>query len=361
MNLQLHPRTWLAACGIAAMLALSSTSVRAQPALQKITIALAGDGLHYTALHVADSAGFFKQEGLQVEWINIASGSQMAAALLGGSAQLAGLGFSEVVNSAANGGQLVAISTLYNIYAMNLVLSNSAVKKAGITPKMSLDERLHHLKGLSIGISAPGSSTDAFIRTTLLKRGINPDQEVVLRPLGNGAALFAAFENNIIDGFVWTAPLPQIVTLRKQGEVIASPFTGEISELDNVPYSVLATSRDTLQNKRPLLDAAMRAYTRAIKLIHDQPDVARRLTRPFFSDVEEPAYDLAFRQYLPGIATSPVVTPDELKRTLDWTRLSGKTVDVKYDAVVYPDVARAAAAAILGSPDATTATARTRK
>jgi NitT/TauT family transport system substrate-binding protein len=348
----------LAAIALAVLFAVSSASAQTQPVLQKITIALAGDGLHYTALHVAEKAGFFKQEGLQVDWINIASGSQMAAALLGGSADLAGLGFSEVVNSVANGGQLVGVATLFNVYAMNLVLSNDAVRKAGITPKMSLDQRLHRLKGLSIGISAPGSTTDVLIRNILLKRGLNPDQEVVLRPLGNGAALFAAFENHAIDGFVWTAPLPQIVTLKHEGVVVASPFTGEIPELQDVPYSVLTTSRDTLQKKRPLIESAIRAYTRAIKFIHDKPDQARLLTRSFFSDVDQAAYDLAFNQYVVGIATTPVVTQQAFDKTLAWAAISGKSIDVKYDSVISPDVAREAAKEILGNANATTGGAK---
>lgn len=342
-------RKLLAVVGLLCGLTSSPASVHAQPSLQPITIALAGDGLHYTALHVADKAGFFRQEGLQANFINIASGSQMAAALLGGSADLAGLGFSEVVNSAVNGGQLVAISTLFNVYAMNLVLSNAAVQKAGITSKMKLEERLQHLKGISIGISSPGSTTDVLIRSIMLKRGIDPDQQVVLRPLGNGAALFTAFENKAIDGFVWTAPLPQIVTLRHEGEVIASPFTGEIPELSNVPYSVLTTSRGTLEKKRALLEAALRAYSRAIKLIHDKPDEARQLTRSFFADVEEPAYDLAFRQYVVGIAKTPVITQDEFQRTLDWTRILRPSLPaLSYDSVVYPDLAQEAAKAVFG-------------
>src|SRR5690349_651222 len=62
-------------------LAVTSAGALAQP-LKKITVALGGDGLHISALHIAMAAGFFKEEGLEVELVDVNSGPRQVAALM---------------------------------------------------------------------------------------------------------------------------------------------------------------------------------------------------------------------------------------------------------------------------------------
>ncbi len=329
-------------------LGLESATAQQAP-LRKITLAPAGDGLHFTPLHVAINAGYFKQEGLDVDWVNVASGPRTAAAIMSGSAHIAPLGFFEVIKTAMEGGNLVALSTEYNTYAMSLVLSKDAMAKTGITEKMPIDEKVKRLNGLRIGISSAGSSTDAFARSLFLARNLNPDQQIKLQPIGDGAAIFAAFERGLTDGFVWSAPMPELAVVKGLGQIAISPFRNEVPELKDVAYGVLVTSRETLAKEPALLKSAIRAYTRALKLIKDNPEEARRLTRMRFSDVDEAAFNLAFDTYRRGIPDSAVITPEQVQHTVEWRNLGAKSpISAKYETVVAPEIAKEAMKDVFG-------------
>jgi NitT/TauT family transport system substrate-binding protein len=341
---------WLPATVIALVILIVGTDpTRAQQALQKITLAQGGQGIHTMPLYVAKEGGLFEKEGLQLDWVDVGSGPRSTAAVMGGSADITVIGLFEVIRSAAEGADLVGICRNFDTYPQTLTLTNEAIAKAGIASGMNIDEKVKRLKDLRIGISSPGSTTDGLIRSVLVARGYDPDKYVSLQPLGGNTALYAAFQKNVIDGFVWTAPEPQRAVLEKLGHIIVDPLTGETPEFQGVIFSVLVASRDAIKAKPQVLRGAVRAMTAAIKLIHDDPEKARMLTRRSFMDVDEAAFNLGFKEYLAGIPDSPVITPEQVTKTADWRRMIDKKLKpAPYEAVVYPGFAVEAAKDILG-------------
>lgn len=176
----------------AAVLSMQSITM-AQP-LKKITIALGGDGLQISAIHIPLAAGFFKEEGLEVELVDVNSGPRQVAAIMGGSALFGPLGFIQVIKANAEGGTLAAAANLFSVLDLHLVLSKEAIAKTGITNAMPVDEKIRRMKGLRIGITSPGSTTDTMARTLFKARGMDPDQTVQLQPLGGGSNMLAALE-----------------------------------------------------------------------------------------------------------------------------------------------------------------------
>ena len=155
-------------------LALAAARPAAAEELQKFTIAFAGKGMSFLIQYIAIGAGFYKQEGLEPELVDVSSGTRQAAAVMGGSAEITQVGFAHTMHAVGRGGQLVGIATAFDAYPIALVLSNDAIKRLGITDTMSLDEKIKHVKGVRIGITSPGSSTDEFMRTIMLVRGMDP-------------------------------------------------------------------------------------------------------------------------------------------------------------------------------------------
>ena len=164
----------------AILLALVVARSAAAEDLQKVTIAFAGKGMSFLLQYIAIGAGFYKQEGLDPDSVDVASGTRQAAAVMGGSAEITQVGFAHTMHAVARGGQLVGICTGFDTYPIALVLSNDAIKRLGITNTMSLDEKIRHVKGARIGITSPGSSTDEFMRTIMLVRGMDPSHDVQL-------------------------------------------------------------------------------------------------------------------------------------------------------------------------------------
>ena len=321
----------------------------AQPQLQKLTIAIAGKALSFIIQYVAIGAGFYKEEGIDPEIVDVASGTRMAAAVMGGSADISQLGLTHTLEAVAHGGTLVAIGTGFDKYPIALVLSNEAIKRIGITPGMALDEKIKRLHGLRIGITSPGSSTDEFMRTIMQVRGMDPATAVRLQPIGIGAPMVAATEGGSIDGFAYMSPFTDMIVNKGEGQMIADPMQDNVPEYQDVPYQVITTSVGTLQSKRPLLLATERALTKAIKLCHDQPEQARRVVRTFFTDVPEAEFNTAFDSYMKGVPTTPVIAQAQVANTVKMVNLAEKTpINPPFDKVVDNSLAEQAAKAILG-------------
>ena len=327
--------------------AVGASPAAAQP--QKLTIAIAGKGLSFIIQYVAIGAGYYKGEGIDPEIVSVASGTRMAAAVMGGSADITQLGLPHTLEAVAHGGTLVAIGTGFDKYPIALVLSNDAIKRIGITPAMTLDEKIKRLHGLRIGITSPGSSTDEFMRTILEVRGMDAATAVQLQPIGIGAPMVAATEGGSIDGFAFMSPFTDMIVSKGEGQIIADPMQDNVPEYKDVPYQVITTSRGTLESKRGLLLATERALTKAIKLCHDQPAEARRIVRGFFTDVPEAEFNAAYDSYIKGVPTTPVVTRAQVANTLKMVNLAEKApINPPFDKVVDNSLAEQAAKDILG-------------
>jgi NitT/TauT family transport system substrate-binding protein len=334
-----------------AALALAAFTIRPAAAedLQKVTIAFAGKGMSFLLQYIAIGAGFYKQEGLDPESVDVASGTRQAAAVMGGSAEITQVGFAHIMHAVGRGGQLVGICTGFEAYPIALVLSNDAIKRLGITNTMSLDEKIKRVKGVRIGITSPGSSTDEFMRTIMLVRGMDPSRDVQLQPVGIGAPMVAAMQQGSTDGFAFMSPFTNIAVTRGIGQIIADPITGELPEYRDVPYQVITTSRATLASKRPLLLKVVRALTRAMKMAHEDIEGSRKVARPFFQDTPEAEFNTAFDTYIKAVPTTPVISHPQVDNTVKMVNLTEKTpMSITYDQVVYPELSQEAAKDILG-------------
>ena len=268
---------------------------------------------------------------------------------MGGSAEITQVGFAHTMHAVGRGGDLVGISTAFDVYPIALVLSNDAIKRLGITEAMSLDEKLKRLHGVKIGITSPGSSTDEFMRTIMLVRGLDPSREVQLQPIGIGAPMVAAMAAGATDGFAFMSPFTDIAVSKGLGQNIADPMTGKLPEYRDVPYQVITTSRATLAAKRPLLLHVVRAMTKAMIFAHEKPEETRRIVRTFFQDTPEAEFNTAFNTYIHAVPATPIISQAQVDNTVKMVNLTEKTpISATYNQVVYPDLALEAAKELLG-------------
>jgi ABC-type nitrate/sulfonate/bicarbonate transport system substrate-binding protein len=187
------------------------------------------------------------------------------------------------------------------------------------------------------------------LRSLLRHRGHDPDKALQILPMGGGSNMLAALEKGATDGFAWGAPQSQSAVAKNVGRIVVNPFSGEVPEVAGVPYLVIVTSRQTLEQKPTVIRAGVRAFARAMKLARDKPEVARALVRQHFADIDEAVFDRAWEDYRKGIPPSPVITAEQLEKTTAWLNITAKSkVTADYDAIIASDFARNAATDILG-------------
>ncbi|MBR0869340.1 ABC transporter substrate-binding protein [Bradyrhizobium tropiciagri] len=179
-----------------AMLALVvSTGLAA--AQSKITIAVGGGAcLCYLPTVLAKQLGEYDKAGLAVELVDLKGGSDALKAVLGGSADVVSGYFDHCVNLAAKKQELQSF-VVYDRYP-GLVLV--------VSPKHTGEiNSVKDLAGKKVGVSAPGSSTDFFLKFLLKKNGLDPMNTAVIG-VGLGATAVAAMEQGQIDAAVMLDP-----------------------------------------------------------------------------------------------------------------------------------------------------------
>jgi NitT/TauT family transport system substrate-binding protein len=289
---------------------------------------------HWLPVYVA-RAKFFAEEGLDVTWVPLRSGSAEVAAVMGGSAQAAPVGVELPINSFVNGGDLVLISDLFDLQPYSVVLSNDAIARTGITMKMSTEEKLQHLKGLKIAITGPGSATDNFIRQILKRRNIDADSFLTLQPLGDPDAMLAALQRKLIDGFIMSAPADEIAEQRGIGKPILDAFSGELPELIGVPFAGIVTTKRQLASNPAMFQSYVNAIAKSIRYLQTNPADAKKLIRPYFADLDDPTFNAIFDKYRKAAAKSAVLSPSQYDAALRWANSdSPKPLTAPYDSVV---------------------------
>jgi NitT/TauT family transport system substrate-binding protein len=179
-----------------ALLALVATSGLAA-AQSKITIALGGGAcLCYLPTVLAKQLGEFDKAGLAVELVDLKGGSDALKAVLGGSADVVSGYFDHCVNLAAKKQELVAFVVYDRYPGLVLVVSPSHTGEI---------KSIKDLAGKKVGVSAPGSSTDFFLKYLMKKNGLDPTSAAVIG-VGLGATAVAAMEQGQIDAAVMLDP-----------------------------------------------------------------------------------------------------------------------------------------------------------
>jgi len=180
----------------ATVLALSLASGFAA-AQSKITVAIGGGScLCYLPTVLAQQLGEFDKAGVTVELVDLKGGSDALKAMLGGSADVVSGYFDHCVNLAAKKQELQAF-VVYDRYP-GLVLVVSPSHNGEI-------KSIKDLAGKKVGVTAPGSSTDFFLKYLLKKNGLDPTSAAVIG-IGLGATAVAAMEQGQIDAAVMTDP-----------------------------------------------------------------------------------------------------------------------------------------------------------
>ena len=195
---------------IVALALIAAGAVHAQ-ALEKkkITLAVGGKSLlYYLPLTIAERKGYFKNEGLEVEIVDFPGGAKALQAMVGGSADIVSGAYEHTINMQAKGQPIVGIALQgrYN----GIVVGVSKAKAAQF-------KSLADLKGLKIGVTAPGSSTHMAVQNLAVRAGLKPDDfSAILVGASSGAV--AAMKRGTIDAISNLDPV--ITKLESEGDIV---------------------------------------------------------------------------------------------------------------------------------------------
>jgi NitT/TauT family transport system substrate-binding protein len=298
----------------AALLFLFTLGGAPAHAADSLAVAVGGRNIiAYLPLTLADELGYFKEAGLDVSINDVGSGTKMAEALVGGSAEIGFGSYEHVLHLRPKGLDIVCITLFNHTYGAVVGLDKAHAANYR-SPK--------DLKGLHIGVIAPGSSMDVALQLLLAKDGLGHDDVSVIG-VGAGASAIAAMKSGQLDGIVHADPI--ISRLVQDGDIVPIVDTrteAGIKYLYNGFFAGSAVlSRESVIVAKP---QAVQAFTtqviRAFRFMQHAPidDVMKLVPAEYYgTDADIYRRTLVNNRNSPGVfAPSGAVDAESARATL---------------------------------------------
>lgn len=245
----------LAACG----------SVEADGA-RRVIVTQAVNSLAYAHNYIAQRMGFYAEQRLRVETVVTDGGGPDVQAVLADSAEFTINDGGQVVTALAGNRQLVAVTATFNRCLVNATISVDAARRLGIDESTPVSQRLAALRGLRIGVTAPGALTWQVARFNLANSGIDPDAATLVA-LGGGPAVLAALENDQVDVIYISVPFGEAAVGRGTGMTLIDHSRGEDPALTTFMMEGLWVTPRMIEENADVVRAMVTALKRASEFL----------------------------------------------------------------------------------------------
>jgi NitT/TauT family transport system substrate-binding protein len=193
-----------------------STSTNAQNLERShVTVGAGGSPFYYLPLLIGNQLGFFKEQGLTLTINDFGGGSKALQALVGGSVDVVPGAYEHAIRMQVKGQDIRSVIELGRLPGIALAVG----KHKADTYKSVAD-----LKGMKIGVTAPGSSTHFLVMYLMSKSGIDPKSASYISVGASGAAI-AAVKNGEIDAISNLDPVLTRLELDKEIKIVADTRT----------------------------------------------------------------------------------------------------------------------------------------
>lgn len=295
------------------LLVLAASVAMAGSALaEPVRISVGSYNLNNLPFPVAKGLGLYEKEGLEVTVENFASGgSKTLQALVAGSTDIAVGFYDHTIQMQSQNKHVVAFVTLAR---------NSGLVLAG-TPDSKFDPaKPETMKGAKVGITAPGSSSDFFVRYYLQRHNLSPS-DVSLIGVGSGSSAVAALQQGKIDLLVNYDPAATFVVEKGVGKILidarnddgAKEIYGGI-----YPTSVLYATQDYISANPETVQKVANATVKALQWMkdHSAEEIVEKLPPEFISGDRE-TYIKSVENARPIFSANGVMNEAAVKTPLD--------------------------------------------
>lgn len=256
----------------------------------------------YAAAYVAETQGFFAEEGLEVGLQTANGGDKVTAMLVAGEADIALVGpdTSVFVNANPEGDVQLRIFGLQVVSDGAFLISREPVE----------DFSWEDVRGKTIIGFRPGSMPENVLETALVENGLEPGTDVTIRTELAAPTNIAAFTEGQADYLLWVEPTTSQLVAEGRGYVAAAMA----EEIGPVPYTAYTATTGYIDDNPDVIERWMRAIQKANDWIADasSEDVAAEISS-YFEDVDQEVLASAVDRYREaGVwPEGPIGVPDE--------------------------------------------------
>jgi len=252
------------------------------------------DSVAFFPLFIAEKRGFFKDEGLTMgDRPRLGTGAKVAAALKSGSIDLGAGVITDALNLAEIDDKVRITTSLISQFYVDIVVGND-FDAAGA----SIEEKTRALAGKNIGITGPGSGTEALVNYLFGLAGMDAKTDATLVNLGPvSSAALGALKAGRVDALAFFQPIGQQAEAAGIGRIYISPAAGDVPSMAGALHGIVFTRESILKGKSKEIKSFQTAIDRSLKVIADNESEARDLLGQYLSGTPETALDALIQSF----------------------------------------------------------------
>ncbi|HEX3858436.1 MAG TPA: ABC transporter substrate-binding protein [Pseudolabrys sp.] len=242
---------------------------------ETVKITNIGHGYYAGALYIAKREKLFEKYGLEPDISYVQGGALALQSVLTKQADVSVLSYEHILTSAVQGKRIVAFFNIANRPVNNVIASDKLV--AG-SDGMSVEQKIKRLKGMRVAMPSAGGSGEKMLGVLAKKYGLTLPGDITSVYLGAEAPSYvAAFQRDLIDAALPFEPAGVLVQQAGKGKIYINMMNGEVPELRDILFMVLATNPDTMKEKPEVLRKVAAVFTEAMKILKTEPKRGKAL------------------------------------------------------------------------------------
>lgn len=318
----------LVAAAVAALVMAGTAAMAQAPEKKELKLGVGGKALlYYLPLTIAERKGFFKEQGLDVEINDFAGGAKSLQALVGGSVDIVTGAYEHTIRMQAKGQDIRAVLELGRFPGIAVGIR----KDKAASYKSPAD-----LKGMKIGVTAPGSSTNMMVNFLLAQAGLTP-QDASFIGVGSAASAVAAIKKGELDAISHLEPVLSMLERDGDIKIVVDTRTEAGTRAlfgGSNPAAVLYLKKDFIDRYPNTTQALTNALFKALKWIDkaSPEEIAAAVPEEYLLG-DKPLYMLAVKNSKPTYSQNGIVSAEGMKSTNDMLvkfddELKGTAVDL---------------------------------
>jgi ABC-type nitrate/sulfonate/bicarbonate transport system substrate-binding protein len=193
------------------------------------------------AVKFGEEKGFFKEAGLDIEFIEI---QDPVAGLISGDVDVADGPTTNAILAAGKGAPIKIVSSMFRSKGAFYLLGNESIQS------------VEDLKGKTIGVAKFGTGLDVYTRIILQEHGIDPDKDVTLIANGTHQEAYASLTNKQVDATIIHEPWVSLAESEGKGKLLARGW----DYLPNFHTGVLMASDQAIKENGEAIKRLLSAY-----------------------------------------------------------------------------------------------------
>jgi NitT/TauT family transport system substrate-binding protein len=268
--------------------------------LTKLNVVLSAASGNFAGLYTAAEAGYFREEGLDVEFVTTDSSARSLPMLVSGEAQFSTVDAQTLIQADLKGADLRMIAAGVNRLVFSIM----------VDPSIKTPE---DMRGKRLGVTTLGSSTHTSAIQALNMWKLEDGKDVTIIPLNSVPNILVGLQTKQVEAGVLSPPTNTRAKLAGFAELLNLAKDGP-----EFPSITIAATQTFLSKNPQVATAFVRAYSRALHRFKTDRAMAVQAMGHYLQLDDRAVLEDTWQQYLTIFDDVPYVTEPGLRNIIEF-------------------------------------------